>query len=80
MNIYPNPPAGVVNIDIDLKKNEYGTVSIIDIKGNTVFKTDIDSNSVPMKVETDLYQPGIYLVKYTSSLSDDFTTKLVITK
>ncbi len=80
LDIYPNPSKSIINIDIDIKKDEYGTISIIDIRGNTIFKTGVDGYSCKLKVVIDSYLPGIYLVKYSISGGEDFNKKLIISK
>ena len=80
MNIFPNPASGMVSIDIEMMPDEFGELLILDINSNVIFKSEADYNAKNIKIDTNTYIPGIYLVKYSSSIGEDKTVKLVILK
>lgn len=80
IQISPNPAADIVSISFNLFAHEYGELSIIDITGKLMFKTMVDKLHEELRIETNSYNPGIYIVKYASASGEDIIEKLVITR
>ena len=75
--VSPNPSQGRVSIEFDNEKSKQVTVSLINLKGQTVFEEIINRDIIT--IDTTPFPPGLYLLKIKG---DDFTynEKLVISR
>ncbi|MCF7794630.1 MAG: T9SS type A sorting domain-containing protein [Candidatus Cloacimonetes bacterium] len=60
---YPNPFNPVTTIKFDIKENETGTLTIYNIKGQTLFKKKYENGYHTFNWEADDYASGIYFYK-----------------
>jgi hypothetical protein len=71
LNIYPNPSAGILNIEAE---SNISSIIIYDLKGKTVFtKNNINSNKTELNTEN--ISPGIHIVK-TVTQKGELTKKI----
>jgi hypothetical protein len=75
--VSPNPSQGRVSIEFDNEKSKQVIVSLINLKGQTVFEEIINRDIIT--IDTTPFPPGLYLLKIKG---DDFTynEKLVISR
>ena len=68
LNIYPNPSTGTVNLLLQNGALDKGTVSVLNINGQTVFETAFEQlNSTAVRsVDLSGLSKGIYYLKVTS--------------
>ncbi len=71
LSIYPNPTTGKVNLLLQNGDLNKGSVSVININGQTVFETSFDdlNNSDALSIDLSGLVKGVYYLKVTS---DDF--------
>jgi len=79
-NIFPNPASDVLNIQWDGLVNSNATVSMTDVTGREVLRSDINNNgSSAAEVNVSGLKDGIYLITISSD-TEHFTDKITITK
>jgi hypothetical protein len=74
--IYPNPASDMVNIYVP---EAVCRISVINYLGLTVYSEDV-SGSKLIKLRTDRYPAGSYLVRFVDKEGGSFTKKIVISK
>jgi hypothetical protein len=74
VRIYPNPSNNVVNIELN---NSISHVVIYNYTGQVVLERNI-INAETMRLNTDIYESGAYLVKFVTNNGATFTRRLVI--
>ena len=80
MYLYPNPAFDKLDIKLNIKSGEQGTVEILDISGGLKYSKEVDENTNIIKLDVKDYITGVYLVKYTSSGGGSQVEKLIISK
>ena len=81
MVLYPNPAISEVSVLINTYQDETGTLSVIDTKGQTIFKSGITHDQADIIINTSKFISGIYLVEYINELTGSKEIqKLMITK
>jgi len=79
-NVFPNPASDVLNIQWDGLVNSNATVSMTDVTGREVLRSDINNNgSSAAEVNVSGLKDGIYLITISSD-TEHFTDKITITK
>ena len=74
--IYPNPASGQVNIFVP---ETICRISLVNYLGLTVYAQDITGSKL-IKLNTDSYPAGSYLVRFVTKDGNSFTRKVVIKK
>ena len=74
VRIYPNPSNNVVNIELN---RNISKVVIYNYIGQAVLDQNI-TNAQTMRLNTDIYESGAYLVKFVTNDGASFTRRLVI--
>nr|MBP6411332.1 T9SS type A sorting domain-containing protein [Pseudarcicella sp.] len=72
--VYPNPTRGWVTVKVWEKKNEKGTLSVVDSNGRLIFEKTKDGKNDDLTFEFNFpkrYTAGTYFVKYNSSTQND---------
>lgn len=80
--IYPNPAINNCHLKLDLQKQENIAVSVCDITGKEIFRSDIgiiNSGIHEISISADNFEEGIYFVKVSVSGTVS-TKKLVLQK
>ena len=81
LKIYPNPNDGILNISFNLIKNENVKLSIHDIKGSIIYKTDIKNTTIGtnhFKREIDNLKGGnVYFISLETQ-TEKITHKLIV--
>lgn len=72
INIFPNPTNATVSLKFS---NNTGYITIINLLGEQVYSTKLNSTSLNLNVES--WTKGLYLVTYTSG-SETVTSKLIV--
>ena len=80
LTIFPNPATDQITVSFNLKDNESGKLIILDIAGNQIYMKNISNDIDELKIGTNIYSSGIYIVKYISDTGKEDIRKLVITK
>ena len=71
LELYPNPAKNLLNVS---KINEKGVLKIMTAHGKTIFSKEVDNS---IQINTSTYQPGIYVVNFTSKNQNFSKTVLV---
>jgi serine/threonine protein kinase, bacterial len=75
LNVYPNPSAGLINIDINNPNVSAKSVRIMNILGNEIYNNTSPSSNT--KVDLSQYGKGFYIVTITSQ-QESVTRKILI--
>ena len=65
-NIYPNPAADVVNLNLENPYNSQMPVTIADISGRVLIHSQLDAGQNSVQLNTSILAKGIYTVKVGS--------------
>lgn len=65
-NVYPNPSNGEVNVKIENESIKDGSISVINILGETVFSKSISNSGNLVNMDLSNYGKGVYLIKVES--------------
>jgi len=76
-HIYPNPNKGSFSVSFDNKENEMVTISIIDISGRIITKSN--NQTIRFDYNENSLQPGIYFINVVGK-TISYTDKMIITK
>jgi hypothetical protein len=81
VQLYPNPSAGMTNLDITSRSAAKGTIVIHNALGQVVYEMDVnvEQGYNNVKIDTKALPTGIYNVNFASE-TGKFNTKLIITK
>jgi len=74
VRIYPNPSNSMVNIELN---RNISKVVIYNYIGQVILDQNI-TNAQTMRLNTDIYESGAYLVKFVTNAGTSFTKRLVI--
>jgi len=76
VSLFPNPAKRSVTVDLSHFKGFYSGISIINAEGKEVYSTLVSEKSV--KINTDNFAKGIYMVQIISGAKTVATKKLII--
>jgi hypothetical protein len=63
INIFPNPSAGFINVNAELKTAQNATIEIYNLLGQSVYNINLKNISqLQEKVDTSMFQNGYYLL------------------
>ena len=62
LDVYPNPTAGVVNIDVVLDKTSVVDLALVNVLGETVFSDRETTNSLSREVGLGALSKGVYVL------------------
>jgi hypothetical protein len=77
--VYPNPANEFVNIDINTKELTQFNIQIVDLLGHIVYKEDNVKNNGSLKIPTQNWNSGLYLISVNTADSS-ITKKILIDK
>lgn len=64
--MYPNPvTTGVINVDLDIPSGDHAVITIYNLKGQQVFRSEGEVTYInnPVVVEVSKFSPGLYILK-----------------
>lgn len=76
ISLYPNPAKRSVTVDLSEVKQFYNTITIVNLEGKEVFSSLVSEKSV--KINTDNFSKGVYLVQVKDGPKLIVTKKLII--
>lgn len=79
MNVYPNPSAGLFNINVQNMANETVTFNVFDALGRVVtsYQTTIDNDDATIRIDLSTFTKGIYLLQLQSN-QGQITKKIMV--
>jgi len=78
VNVYPNPTAGVVNIELPNAETENVEARLVNTIGELIFKTEMQLVDGKMTIDLSSVQPGMYLLNIAASATQ--TSQRIIRK
>jgi hypothetical protein len=78
INLYPNPAGTMLNVEFNLPENASGTLSVTDLTGKIIYKTNLQPGTTMSRVDVSNYENGIYFVNLFSQNNLSGTKKLVV--
>lgn len=73
VNVFPNPNNG--NFNIQLKNSNYKKITLVDIKGEIVFKQNTPNNLLNINLKVN---PGLYVLLVQDKFNNSFRCKISI--
>ncbi len=78
INVYPNPATDAVRIEIGDLAGESTSLTLVDIQGRKVAEKNIGIGETMIKLETNDFAPGLYLIQINTVNHGALTKKLLI--
>jgi hypothetical protein len=77
--VYPNPTKDIVNIQINNSNYDLHSIQIVSALGEIVYTNEFinTQNTNTIAINTDMWQSGVYFIKYTNTLKASKTIRFV---
>ncbi|OFX27463.1 MAG: hypothetical protein A2033_18245 [Bacteroidetes bacterium GWA2_31_9] len=77
INVFPNPSASSITIDIQKAENEQTSIEILSLNGSVIYKNNLPSQQTKQNIDISSFSKGVYFVTVKSSTFTE-TRKLII--
>ena len=79
IKLFPNPTRGIIEVDVENYTGKGLKIEILNMKGQKVYSTRIESNQRFKKINLTSLNSGIYLIKINNG-NESLTSKLILNK
>ncbi len=63
LKVYPNPTKGTLHLDIDAASSTISSYSLLNVQGQTILSTDVNSTTINTTVDVSKFSTGVYFLK-----------------
>jgi hypothetical protein len=77
VNVYPNPTAGTLNVNINSGSNVIKNMQIMNVQGQELFSKTVNNTVINERLDLSGYSKGVYFLSLTSE-AGKYTQKVIV--
>jgi len=77
LKVYPNPTNGILHLDIDAASTTISSYSLLNVQGQTILSTDVNSTTINTTVDVSNFSTGVYFLKINTE-NGSYTHRVIV--
>jgi len=77
LKVYPNPTTGKLHLDIDAASSTISSYSLLNVQGQTILSTDVNSTAINTTVDVSKFNTGVYFLKINTE-NGNYTHRVIV--
>jgi hypothetical protein len=77
LKVYPNPTSGTLHLDIDAASSTISSYSLLNVQGQTILSTDVNSTTINTTVDVSNFSTGVYFLKINTE-NRSYTHRVIV--
>jgi hypothetical protein len=77
LKVYPNPTTSTLHLDIDAASSTISSYSLLNVQGQTILSTDVNSTTINTTVDVSKFSTGVYFLKINTE-NGNYTHRVIV--